>query len=219
MNKPQPQLAPPPIRSSSRWNSLTRSPHFVYVLIAPLFLILLAYVIYPFFQTFRQSLQLDGGFSLQNYSRFFSLEHTANLEALWTSVYISVLSVITCGIVGVAMAFLLERYEFPGRKLLSVLVLVPMALPPLIGVLSFEFLYGSSGIIPRGLQHLLHLDKPPFTLKGIWGVLVVHTFTMYTYFYMTASSAIKGLDPSLEEAAANLGANRFTIWRRVILPC
>lgn len=218
MNKPQPQLAPPPIRPSSRWNSLTRSPHFVYVLIAPLFLILLAYVIYPFFQTFLQSLQMEGSFSLQNYSRFFSLEHTANLEALWTSVYISVLSVITCGIVGVAMAFLLERYEFPGRKLLSVLVLVPMALPPLIGVLSFEFLYGSSGIIPRGLQHLLHLDKPPFTLKGIWGVLVVHTFTMYTYFYMTASSAIKGLDPSLEEAAANLGANRFTIWRRVILP-
>lgn len=218
MSKPEPQLTPPTIRPVSRWNSVTTSPHFVYVLIAPLFLILLGYVIYPFFQTFLQSVKADGSFSLQNYSRFFSLEHTANLEALWTSVYISVLSVITCGIVGVGMAFLLERYEFPGRKLLSVLVLVPMALPPLIGVLSFEFLYGSSGIIPRGLQHLLHLEKPPFTLKGIWGVLVVHTFTMYTYFYMTASSAIRGLDPSLEEAAANLGANRFTVWRRVILP-
>ena len=116
------------------------------------------------------------------------------------------------------MAFLLERYDFPGRRVLSVLVLVPMALPPLVGVLSFTFLYGESGIIPRGIQHLFNLEQVPFKLKGVWGVIVVHTFTMYTYFYLTASAAIKGLDPSLEEAATNLGASRFRIWRKVILP-
>lgn len=198
--------------------SITFSPYFVYVLVAPLFFILLAYVIYPLYQTFMASVQVDNQISFQNYAKFFSLEHTANLEALWTSIYISVLSVITCGIVGVGMAFLLERYEFPGRKILSVLALVPMALPPLIGVLSFTFLYGESGIFPRALKELLHLEQVPFSLKGIWGVIVVHTFTMYTYFFMTASAAIKGLDPSLEEAAANLGAGRFYVWRRVILP-
>ncbi|UFJ39381.1 iron ABC transporter permease [Brevibacillus humidisoli] len=198
--------------------SLTSSPYFVYVLVAPLFLILLAYVIYPLFETFLQSAQVEGQFSLQHYANFFDPEHPANLEALWTSLYISVLSVICCGIVGVSMAFLLERYEFPGRKILSVLAMVPMALPPLVGVLSFTFLYSESGIIPRALQWLFQLEQVPFSLKGIWGVLVVHTFTMYTYFYMTASAAIKGLDPSLEEAAASLGAGRFTVWRRVILP-
>lgn len=204
--------------STSKLASITNSRYFVYILIAPLFLVLLAYVVYPLFQTFVQSIQVQDQFSLKNYARFFSLEHTSNLEALWTSIYISVLSVITSAIVGVSMAFLLERYEFPGRKILSVLVLVPMALPPLIGVLSFTFLYGESGIIPRALKVLFHLDEVPFYLKGIWGVLVVHTFTMYTYFYMTASSAIRGLDPSLEEAAASLGAGRMYIWRRVILP-
>ncbi|QDX95283.1 iron ABC transporter permease [Brevibacillus laterosporus] len=194
------------------------SNSFVYVLVAPLFLILLAYVVYPLWQTFFQSMSIDRQFSFANYARFFSLEHTANLEALWTSLYISVLSVITCGIVGISMAFLLERYDFPGRKILSVLAMVPMALPPLIGVLSFTFLYGESGIIPRALKELFQLQQVPFSLKGIWGVLIVHTFTMYTYFYMTASAAIKGLDPSLEEAAASLGANRFIVWHRVILP-
>ncbi len=198
--------------------SLTSSPAFIYILVAPLYLILFAYVIYPLYQTFVASVQIDDHVSLLNYVKFFSLEHPANLEALWTSIYISVLSVITCGIVGVSLAFLLERYEFPGRTILSVLALVPMALPPLIGVLSFTFLYGESGIIPRALKALFQLEQVPFSLKGVWGVLVVHTFTMYTYFYMTASAAIKGLDPSLEEAAANLGASRFTIWRRVILP-
>ncbi|MBD0384455.1 ABC transporter permease [Paenibacillus sedimenti] len=201
-----------------RQQSITSSPYFVYILIAPLFLVLLAYVLFPLYQTFIQSIRIEGSFSLKNYARFFSLEHTANLEALWTSVYISVLSVVTCAIVGVTMAFLLERYEFPGRKALTVLAMVPMALPPLVGVLSFTFLYGESGIIPRTLKLWFDMDHVPFALKGVWGVLMVHTFTMYTYFYMTASAAIKGLDPSLEEAAASLGAGRIYIWRRIILP-
>ncbi|WP_400162701.1 ABC transporter permease [Brevibacillus sp. TJ4] len=207
-----------PVSAPTRRKSITASPAFVYVLVSPLYIILLAYVIYPLYETFLSSVNVNEEFTWKNYARFFSLEHTANLEALWTSVYISVLSVITCGIVGVSMAFLLERYEFPGRKILSVLALVPMALPPLIGVLSFTFLYGESGIFPRAIKELFGLSQVPFSLKGFWGVVVVHTFTMYPYFFMTASAAIKGLDPSLEEAAASLGANRFTVWRRVILP-
>ena len=217
MNKDR-TFEPPSVPNMRPWTAVTSSRYFVYVLVAPLFLILLAYVVYPLFQTFIQSIEVKDQFSLKNYTKFFSLEHTSNLEALWTSIYISVLSVITCAIVGVAMAFLLERYEFPGRKILTVLAMVPMALPPLVGVLSFTFLYGESGIIPRSLKLLLQMDHVPFSLKGVWGVLMVHTFTMYTYFYMTASAAIKGLDPSLEEAASSLGAGRLYVWRRVILP-
>ncbi|MFO1444356.1 iron ABC transporter permease [Bacillus sp. Bva_UNVM-123] len=206
------------LQQESWWSRLTQSKYFIYVLISPLFLVLLAYVIYPFYQTFIQSVIGSEGAGFDNYKRFFSLQSTANLEALWTSVYISVISVITCAIVGVTMAFLIERYEFPGRKILSILILVPMALPPLVGVLSFTFLYGESGIIPRALQALFHLDAVPFSLKGVAGVIVVHTFTMYTYFYLTASAAIKGLDPSLEEAATSLGSGRIRIWIKVILP-
>ena len=198
------------------WSRIMQSPYFVYLLISPLFLILFAYVIFPFYSTFLQSFAGENRFA--NYAKFFSLDSPANLEALWNSFYISVFSVICCAVVGITMAFLLERYEFPGRRLLSVLVLVPMALPPLVGVLSFTFLYGESGIFPRFFQQLFSLDEVPFALKGIWGVVVVHTFTMYTYFYLTASAAIKGLDPSLEEAATSLGASRIYVWRKVILP-
>ncbi|WP_050613432.1 ABC transporter permease [Bacillus testis] len=201
-----------------RFSKLSSSSYFIYLLIAPLFFILFGYVIYPFYQTFMQSMSDGQATSFANYRQFFSTENIANLESLWTSVYISLLSVLTCAIVGVTMAFLLERYDFPGRKLLSVLVLVPMALPPLIGVLSFTFLYSESGIIPRAIQSLFHLEKVPFALDGLVGVIVVHTFTMYTYFYLTASAAIKGLDPSLEEAATSLGAGRIRIWRKIILP-
>lgn len=216
--KPQTHSLPQAAPTAGRWSALTSSRYFIYVLVAPLFLVLFAYVVYPFFHTFLDSLMVKGEYSLQNYAKFFSLKQSANLEALWTSVGISVISVVTCAIVGVTMAFLLERYDFPGRTMLTVLALVPMALPPLIGVLSFTFLYSESGIIPRTLKVWFGLEQVPFSLKGFWGVIMVHTFTMYTYFYMTASTAIKGLDPSLEEAAASLGAGRLTIWRRVILP-
>lgn len=202
----------------SIWTRLTQSKYFVYILVSPLFLILFAYVIYPLYKTFLQSVVGEAGLSTESYRNFFSLESTANLEALFNSVFISIISVISCAIVGVTMAFLLQRYEFPGRKVLSVLVLVPMALPPLIGALSFTFLYGESGIFPRFFQSLLNTDEVPFALSGIWGVIVVHTFTMYTYFYLTASAAIKDLDPSIEEAATSLGASRFRIWRKIILP-
>jgi len=204
----------------SPWSKLTQSKYFVYILISPLFFILLGYVIYPLYKTFVQSVvDKEGNFTFANYLKFFdTMTTTANIEALWNSVYISVISVITCAIVGVTMAFLLERYDFPGRKILSVLVLVPMALPPLIGALSFTFLYGESGIFPRFFQKLFGLSEVPFALEGIFGVIVVHTFTMYTYFYLSAQAAIKGLDPSLEEAATSLGAGRIRIWRKVILP-
>lgn len=205
----------------SLWTRLTQSKYFVYILISPLFIILLGYVIFPLYKTLTQSVvDKEGNLSFLNYFEFFfsSTGSTANIEALWNSVYISIISVITCAIVGVTMAFLLERYDFPGRKILSVLVLVPMALPPLIGSLSFSFLYGESGIFPRLFQAIFSLDEVPFALRGIWGVIVVHTFTMYTYFYLSASATIRGLDPSLEEAATSLGAGRFTVWRKVILP-
>ncbi|TFJ93176.1 ABC transporter permease [Lentibacillus salicampi] len=201
----------------SIWAKITQSKYFVYVLISPLVLVLLAYVIYPMYKTFSQSvMDQEGALSFSNYINFFTTE--ANLESLRNSVFISVVSVITCAIVGVAMAFLLNRYEFPGRKFLSVLVLVPMALPPLIGAISFYFLYGETGIFPRFFQQIFNLEEVPFSLEGIWGIIMVHTFTMYTYFYLSASAAIKGLDLSLEEAATSLGSGRLRIWTKIILP-
>ena len=202
---------------NDRWQRITASPYFVYVIVAPLALVLWGYVVQPMLATFLASVQDSSGFTLKYYRGFFSLNST-QMEALLTTVGISVLSVITCAVVGVSMAVLLNRFEFPGRRLLESLILVPMALPPLIGIYAFQFLYSSSGIIPRALKVLFDLPQVPFALKGLTGVLVVHTFTMYPYFYTSAAAALAGFDPSLEEAAYNLGARRWQVWTRVLLP-
>lgn len=160
----------------------------------------------------------EGEFTLENYKRFFSPESLSNLEALWNSFYISLLSVLLSALIGVPLAFIFNRYDFPGRRFFATAAIMPIVLPPLVGVMSFMFLYGESGLVTRTIQDWFNMDEAPFKLSGVAGILLVHAYTMYVYFYMTVSSAIKGLNPSLEEAATNLGAGRWTVFRRVTLP-
>ncbi|MEU7617289.1 iron ABC transporter permease [Micromonospora rifamycinica] len=204
----------PPKVDRPRRGLNANSPWFPYLLVFPLVLILFGYVVQPMFATFAESVGVDG---VANYTEFVTGTGVAR-SALLTSLMISAASVLLCGIVGVAMAFLLKRFSFPGRRLIEAIILVPAALPPLIGAISFQLLYSETGILPRGLQHLLGTENPVLPFTGIGGVLVVHTFTMYPFFYLAASAALVGMDPSVEEAAYNLGASRVRVWRTVLLP-
>lgn len=187
-------------------------------LLIPVVLVLIAYVLYPSLRTFIESLQKDGTISLGNYQDFFVQESKTNLEALWNSVYISFLSVLVSALIGIPLAFIFNRYDFPGRSFFSSAAILPIVLPSLVGVMAFMFLYGESGLIPNAIKDLFGLDKVPFKIGGVPGILIVHAYTMYVYFYMTVSAAINKLDPSLEEAAYNLGANKLKVFWKVTFP-
>lgn len=187
-------------------------------LLIPVVLVLVAYVLYPSLRTFIESLQKDGTISLGNYQDFFVQESKTNLEALWNSVYISLLSVLVSALIGIPLAFIFNRYDFPGRSFFSSAAILPIVLPSLVGVMAFMFLYGESGLIPNATKDLFGLDKVPFKIGGVSGILIVHAYTMYVYFYMTVSAAINKIDPSLEEAAYNLGANKFKVFWKVTFP-
>lgn len=187
-------------------------------LLIPVVLVLIAYVLYPSLRTFIESLQKDGTISLGNYQEFFVQESKTNLEALWNSVYISFLSVLVSALIGIPLAFIFNRYDFPGRSFFSSAAILPIVLPSLVGVMAFMFLYGESGLIPNAIKDLFGLDKVPFKIGGVPGILIVHAYTMYVYFYMTVSAAINKIDPSLEEAAYNLGANKLKVFWKVTFP-
>ncbi|CAH0181567.1 Sulfate transport system permease protein CysT [Peribacillus simplex] len=187
-------------------------------LLIPVVLVLVAYVLYPSLRTFIESLQKDETISLGNYQDFFVQESKTNLEALWNSVYISLLSVLVSALIGIPLAFIFNRYDFPGRSFFSSAAILPIVLPSLVGVMAFMFLYGESGLIPNAIKDLFGLDKVPFKIGGVSGILIVHAYTMYVYFYMTVSAAINKIDPSLEEAAYNLGANKFKVFWKVTFP-
>ncbi len=203
------------VRSGSRSSFAEKvsTDRFVYLLAIPVFLVLLFFVVVPMVQTAVFS--LGGNGAATNYGTFFS---GASASALALSIGISLASVVLCGVVGTLLAVLLTRFEFPGRRALEIFAILPMALPPLIGAVAFVLLYSETGIIPRALHEALGVPVSAVAVTGVGGVLLVHTFTMYPYFYLSVSAGLAGFDSSLESAAANLGAGKARIWGTVILP-
>jgi iron(III) transport system permease protein len=179
--------------------------------------VLWAYVVGPMISTFGQSITgIGGGFA--EYTRFFDFRNGTQGESMLGSIVISILSVVTSGIAGVCLAVLLHRWDFPLRRVSQVLVLVPIALPPLMGVEAFVLLYGIGGTFPQLLAGIFHTKQAVFAVDGMAGVLLVHTLTMYPYFYLTVAAALAQSDDSLEEAAYSLGASKIQAWTRVLLP-
>lgn len=142
----------------------------------------------------------------------------ADREALTTSLVISVASVVASLLIGVPLAFLLSRFEFPGRRVLRAVATLPAALPPLVGVISFLFLYGESGLVTRGVQILLGMSEAPWRLTGVWAIIFVHAYTMYVYVFLFVSAGLERFDTTLDEAASGLGASSWQRLRRVTLP-
>lgn len=142
----------------------------------------------------------------------------SDVESLRNSVVIAVASVVAALGIGVPLAFLLTRFDFPGRTLLRSAALLPAALPPLVGVISFLFLYGDTGVVTRVVQAIFGMQEPPWHLSGIGAIVFIHAYTMYVYVYLFVSAGLERYDATLDEAAIGLGASSFQRLRRVTLP-
>ncbi len=185
-------------------------------LAVPLLVILGWLILYPNLFVLGESFLDEGTLTLDAYRRFF--DTPSELEALWGSVWISVGSVVLSGLVGIPLAFLFTRYDFPGRNVFAALAALPVLLPPLVGVIAFLFLFGESGILTRSIQFVLGLESPPWRMVGGTAILLVHAYSMYVYFYLFVSAGLARMDTGATEAARSLGAGRWRILLRVTLP-
>ena len=190
---------------SRRW---TRAAVVASIAALPLLIVLLWTVVYP-------NVAVIAG-SLGHWVEF--TQSPSDVESLVNSLIISVASVVASLAIGVPLAFLLTRYEFPGRGLLRAVATLPAALPPLVGVIAFLFLYGDSGFVTRIVQSALHLSGAPWHLSGVGAIVFVHAYTMYVYVYLFVSAGLERYDSTLDEAALGLGASRWRRLRRVTLP-
>lgn len=172
---------------------------------------------YPLLLTFAGAFTgVDGLWSFENFRAFAG--RADEWLALGRSLWISLASVVLAALVGVPLAFLFERAEFPGRRTLGALLALPVALPPLVGVIAFLFLYGESGFVGRTVQLLLGLENAPWQLRGPAAILLVHTYSMYVYFFLFVRAGLRRFDASLLEAAAALGASPARTFWKVTLP-
>jgi iron(III) transport system permease protein len=179
-------------------------------------LFLLWLIVYPLILVLIEGFQGPDGWTLDYLRQFLARRNEA--QALWGSLWISLATVVLAGVIGIPLAYLFWRYDFPGRRVLGGLVALPAVLPPLVGVIAFLFLYGESGFTSLLVQRLLRLDEPPWRLQGAPAILLVHAYSMYVYFYLFTRAGLASLDVAVFEAAASLGAGRWRTIRRIVLP-
>lgn len=179
-------------------------------------IVLLYGVIYPNVSVVISSFQRAGNWTLANYSE--ALSQRIVIEAIINSFGLSLATVLFCAIVGVPLAFLFERFTFPGRRLFAALAALPLVLPPLVGTVAFIFLAGETGILAHAIQNFFGLENPPWRLRGWPALILFHTYTMYPFFYVLTGAGLRRIDASLAEAAHSLGASKTTVLRRVLLP-
>ncbi|HNV34897.1 MAG TPA: iron ABC transporter permease [Bacillota bacterium] len=154
------------------------------------------------------------------------------MKALINSLTLGFVSVLTSSIIGFTVAYLLVRYEFPGRKLFNFLTMIPIVMPPLVGVLGFIFILGRGGTVNElfylfaermeliwpALSNWL-FDHLPFNFVYGWhGLLMVETLHLFPLITLNVVDSLSKIDASLEEAAESMGSVGFKRLFDVTIP-
>ncbi|MFI9823522.1 molybdate ABC transporter permease subunit [Streptomyces sp. NPDC052013] len=135
-------------------------------------------------------------------------------EALRLSLVCATAATALSLVVGVPLAWVLARTEFRGRGLVRALVTLPLVLPPVVGGVALLLALGRNGVVGQWLDEWFGITLP-FTTTG---VILAETFVAMPFLVISVEGTLRAADPRYEEAAATLGASRFTAFRRVTLP-
>ena len=135
-------------------------------------------------------------------------------DALWLSLKTSLMATVVCLGFGIPLAWILARVAFPGRRIVRALVTLPMVLPPVVGGIALLYAFGRRGLAGQWLDRWFGITFP-FSTKG---VVLAQAFVAMPFLIIAAEAAFRSLDRRFEDAARTLGANRFTVFRRVTIP-
>ena len=172
------------------------------------------FILYPLAILLVDSVITDQGISLSVFQRVLAMPsfQTAITNTLKVGLLVSVVSTL----VGLLFAYVEVYVQLKTRfmsGLFKVVSMLPVVSPPFVLSLSMILLFGKMGIITRGL-----LGIPDNNVYGYWGIFVVQTLTFFPVCYMMMKGLLKNIDPSLEEAARDMGASRWKVFTSVTWP-
>lgn len=190
---------------------LARDP-LLLALIVIIFISLGLFVLYPLAKVLLASFQTRGGeFTLANFEALGNrrLYRNALKNSLTVGGTVSLISVI----LGYVAAFTVTRLKVPGRGLLHMVTMLPIISPPFVSAVSILFLFGFNGLVTR---HLLNLQD--FSIYGFGGVVLSQVFTFTPIAYLSLRGVLQSINPTLEDAALNVGASKWQAFWRVTFP-
>ena len=177
------------------------------------------FIVYPFYTILTKSVFSSKveGLTLYNFERFFTKPYY--YRSLLRSMVVCSMTMVFSAIIGVFIAYIMTRYNVPGKNVLHVLIIMSLMSPPFIGAYSWIVLLGRNGLLAR-VMGAIGMTAP--TIYGRNGIIFVFTLHLFPYVYLYTSGAMNSIDSSLEEAAENLGMNKLrrimTITIPVVMP-
>ena len=168
---------------------------------------------WPLWRVVSGGFWVDGKFTLRYLLGVF--ENPIYVEGLLNSLKIALGTTGLALVVALPLAWIANQFEFRGKAMFSSLVLVPMILPPFVGAIGFQQMFGAYGMV----NALFGLGARDWLGGGQYaGVVLLQTLSLYPILYLNAVAALANIDPAMEEAAANLGCTRGRRFFRITLP-
>jgi iron(III) transport system permease protein len=176
---------------------------------------LLLFLVLPVGRVFITAfVEADGSPTLGHFQAFFS--QGLMQESFLNSLYVAVLSTLFAALIAVPLAYFTVRFDFRGALLIQTLGVLPLIMPPFVGAVAMQLIFGRSGSL-----NLLLNDAFGFTLpimEGLNGIIFVESIHYFPFILMNLTVALRNIDGAMEEAAMNLGCRGWRLFWRVIFP-
>ncbi|MGZ5260609.1 MAG: ABC transporter permease, partial [Burkholderiales bacterium] len=155
-----------------------------------------------------------GGFTLSHFQSFFHL--SLMRESFWNSLLVAGASVVFATLIAVPLAYFTVRFQFCGALLIQTLGVLPLIMPPFVGAVAMQLIFGRSGSLNLLLKDAFDIGLP--IMEGLNGVIFVEALHYFPFILMNLVVALSNVDSAMEESAQNLGASGFRLFRRIVFP-
>jgi iron(III) transport system permease protein len=159
-------------------------------------------------------LDADGSPTVGHFAAFFG--QGLMREAFFNSLYVAVMSALFAALLAVPLAYFTVRFQFRGAILIQTLGVLPLIMPPFVGAVALQLIFGRSGSLNLLLQDAFGVSVP--VMEGLNGVIFVEAIHYFPFILMNLTVALRNIDGAMEEAAMSLGCTGWRLFRRVIFP-
>ena len=152
--------------------------------------------------------------TLGHFANFFG--QTVFVESFLNSLWVSLASVAVATLIAVPLAYLTVRFEFRGALLIQTLGVLPLIMPPFVGAVAMQLIFGRNGSVNLLLNDWFGFTVP--IMDGLIGVTFVESIHYFPFILLNLVASMRNIDGAMEESALNLGARGWRLFRRVIFP-
>ncbi|MEZ2721927.1 ABC transporter permease [Paenalcaligenes hominis] len=163
---------------------------------------------------FTAFVNADGHFTLGHFSAF--LHQSLLTESFKNSLYVAVAATFFASLIAVPLAYFTIRFKFRGALIIQTLGILPLIMPPFVGAVAMQLIFGRSGSVNLLLDDWFGITLP--LMDGLNGIIFVEAIHYFPFILMNLTVALRNIDGAMEEAAVNLGAKGWRLFRRVIFP-